>query len=230
MSTIIIPLLSHAQSIRRHQVSAYINLGNAYTHDFEKEFDDFCQLDPEDRELDEYCGFQIKNIGYGLSYSYNVNEKLKLGVCGGISFSDDIELSSYKKALLNHDWENQYNIESKLWYVMPTAEYVWLNKRFVRMYFSASLGIAHINHEKTLEKTLYSEVDKEIIEKFPEYWWYGERTVESTSSEGYSTSATKFAYQVVPLGIEVGSKRCCFFQEWGYGYKGVFMAGVRFSF
>ncbi|MBP5479300.1 MAG: hypothetical protein J6Y15_08070, partial [Bacteroidaceae bacterium] len=114
LSAIIIPLLSHAQSFRRHQVSAYINLGNAYTHDFEKEFDDFCQLDPEDRELDEYCGFQIKNIGYGLSYSYNVNEKLKLGVCGGISFSDDIELSSYKKALLNHDWENQYNIESKL--------------------------------------------------------------------------------------------------------------------
>ena len=27
LSAIIIPLLSHAQSIRRHQVSAYINLG-----------------------------------------------------------------------------------------------------------------------------------------------------------------------------------------------------------
>ena len=109
---------------------------------------------------------------------------------------------------------------------MPTAEYVWFNKRIVRMYSSASLGIAHINNEKTLNRTFY----KDNIEKQGEYWLYNGSTKESTYSEDYSTSGTKFAYQVVPFGIEVGSRRCCFFQEWGYGYKGIFTAGVRFSF
>ena len=98
------------------------------------------------------------------------------------------------------------------------------------MYSSASLGIVHISKEKTLNRTLYAELDKELLEKFPEYWCYGENPVEKTSSEEFSSSETKFAYQVIPFGIELGSRKFCFFQEWGYGYKGIFTAGVRFSF
>lgn len=227
LSAIIMPLLSHAQSIRRHQISAYVNLGNADTHDFEKELDDFSQ----GGETDFDCGLPIQYAGYGISYSYNVNGKLKLGVCGGMSFASDNRISPcYVEALRNHEWHNNYILDSKLWYVMPTAEYVWFNKRIVRMYSSASLGVVHISKEKTLDGILYAEVDKEIIEKFPNHWMYGEKNVEKTSSEEFSSSETKFAYQVIPFGFELGSRKFCFFQEWGYGYKGIFTAGVRFSF
>ena len=226
LSLVLAPLFCQAQDFRRHQISAYVNLGNANTHDFEIEKDDFFQIDPDDPEGYYDCGLPIQHAGYGISYSYSVNENLKLGVCGGLSFANDSELYTYENAAIDHHWNKSYIIESKLWYVMPTAEYVWFNKRIVRMYSSASLGIAHINNEKTLNRTFY----KDNIEKQGEYWLYNGSTKESTYSEDYSTSGTKFAYQVVPFGIEVGSRRCCFFQEWGYGYKGVFMAGIRFSF
>lgn len=36
-----------------------------------------------------------------------------------------------------------------------------------------------------------------------------------------------FAYQISPVGVEMGAGKCCFFIEGGYGYTGVVTAGIK---
>lgn len=54
-------------------------------------------------------------------------------------------------------------------------------------------------------------------------------TLDIASGDAVSDTGTEFAYQVSPLGFEVG-RSVCGFAEVGYGHQGVALVGVRYRF
>ena len=43
------------------------------------------------------------------------------------------------------------------------------------------------------------------------------------------TDRINYAYQFVPIGVEVGTKRCAGFIQWGIGMEGVISIGFRYG-
>lgn len=47
------------------------------------------------------------------------------------------------------------------------------------------------------------------------------------SCDGDQTAKATFAYQVSPVGVEMGKGNLCFYVEGGYGFTGMVMAGIK---
>lgn len=94
--------------------------------------------------------------------------------------------------------------------ILPAGELVYLKKRLVDIYGSASLGVmfTRINYSGYLNNMNNSTDNSLYISNF------------------YAT----FAFQINPVAIRVGNDRIGGFLELGVGYKGFLTAGVSIKF
>lgn len=86
--------------------------------------------------------------------------------------------------------------------VMPTARGYWFCKDGFRMYSSAAAGVALSSYDDHKNGTTDKETKTDM----------------------------QFAYHVSPVAFEFGTRKVCAFLEIGFGYKGIFNAGVSFGF
>lgn len=91
--------------------------------------------------------------------------------------------------------------------VMAHLKINWLNTRVVAMYSKVSLGA-------TFGKANVNNLYPDIYEvAFPE-----------------KSSKPRFAYNVAPVGIELGNRQYAAFMQCGFGAEGVFCIGFRYGF
>ncbi len=85
--------------------------------------------------------------------------------------------------------------------IMPTARAYWFRKSMFGMYSRAAAGVTFNSFDYLNAKD--------------------GKTVKDSESE------VSFAWQVSPVGIEIGSNKVSGFLEGGFGYQGLVIAGVR---
>lgn len=85
--------------------------------------------------------------------------------------------------------------------IMPTARAYWFRSKMFGMYSRVAAGIA---------LNIYDDYD---------------------ANDGKVTkSGTEFAFHFAPVSMEIGSNKICGFLELGYGYQGIFNAGIKVGF
>lgn len=97
---------------------------------------------------------------------------------------------------------NTGKIKSNYYSFMPSVTYNYWQQDNCQVYGCVSLGVG-------TENSTFSPVNKEL---------YSEKTEHSV----------KFAYQVSLFGIRYG-KKVGVFMELGYGYNGIFQAGISYN-
>ena len=239
LSLVLIPLLSYAQVsdydipvlwnydtslsktpfMLRNQIGVYVSAGNAVTEMYwQYKIDELCEM--TDYSDDIHCGLPIHFVGLGAEYYFNRDSKLKFGISGGIEISRYEHGYSYKPMETKMFSENN-SIRAKLWYVIPTVRYDWYRNGNLKCYSSASVGVARISYEHS--KELYNAYKYHDEEEY----FIGDQTGETKEWKEHSTVC---AYQAVPLGCELGNRWFNYFIEFGYGYKGKIITGIRYSF
>lgn len=89
---------------------------------------------------------------------------------------------------------------------MPHLKINWLNTKYVNLYSKvAILGIHHVTYKQE--------------EYYPELY-------EVNAPE---LGPTLMAYQITPVGVEVGTKRCAGFLQVGIGMEGLISIGFRYG-
>ena len=89
--------------------------------------------------------------------------------------------------------------------VFPMVRFSWLNKKHVTMYSKVAVGMTFIGDKY---KNVSDDGDEGKVE---------------------SEKDNLFAYQLSPVGIQVGSKLCGF-AELGFGRQGMFQFGLAYKF
>lgn len=132
---------------------------------------------------------------FGLGYRYHFNNIVSLGIDVGYQ-------NSIREYTLSPNNNSEPDIHRKkitqLFLIMPAADFTYLNKRIVKLYGGAALGIAI-----GAVKNTYS----------------GGKTKEEHAM-GYLP-----AFQLTPFGIRVGKEVAGYF-EVGLGYKGFLTLGL----
>ena len=239
LSLVLIPLLSYAQSsdydiprlwnynasfnnapfVCRHQVGVYVSAGNAVTEMYwQDKINELYKVGMYDE--DSSCGLPLHFVGWGVEYYFNRDSRWKFGVSGGREFAFQEMTGGYVVSETNKLY-HKYYVDAELWYVIPTVRYDWLKRSHLKFYSSASVGLARIRyeHKNKVFGTLASYLFDELI--------IGDQIGET---EKWTDHSTVCAYQAVPFGCELGNRWFNYFIEFGYGYKGKIITGIRYSF
>lgn len=93
--------------------------------------------------------------------------------------------------------------------ILPHLKINWLNTKYVNLYSKvAPLGIRYCTYHQ-------KEYFPDLYEVKPPFDSFSDRI-------GY-------AYQITPIGIEVGTKRCAGFLQVGMGMEGIISIGFRYG-
>lgn len=102
------------------------------------------------------------------------------------------------------DDKGTYKQTSDYIIVMPTVRANWFRNNYFGMYSRVAAG-AYVSFDSATQ------------------------TKDGKEAEDSSNDAG-FAFQVSPIGIEIGSRNLCGYIEGGFGYQGLIMAGLRLGF
>lgn len=91
--------------------------------------------------------------------------------------------------------------------IMPHLKINWLNTKYVNLYSKVALFGFH-----------YFTYKQEVY--YPELYEVTPPNPEETIME---------AFQFTPIGIEIGTKRCAGFMQFGYGQEGMLCVGFRYG-
>jgi hypothetical protein len=89
--------------------------------------------------------------------------------------------------------------------IMPAAKFNWTNGKMVRFYSKCAAGVMLDTSNQTTNKTANTEAKSE------------------------NKTDVLFAFQVSPLGLEVGTSLCGF-AEVGFGCQGLALIGLKYRF
>lgn len=153
--------------------------------------------------IDAFDGNHSDTRGYGTfsaGYRYSVNRFSFGADLSYIPFKTDVRL----KGSMNVD----YRSDDNYLVVLPTADYKYLERGYVKLYGSLGAGMV-FGHSSYKGKTVA-----------------GKKYVDGMSSN----SQTAFAFQITPIGIRVGNDLIGGFAEIGFGMKSFVCAGLSITF
>lgn len=164
------------------------------------------------------------SVGYGAIGATDIISIFGDGIVGTISGNIDElnttgEISAQYLYNLNKTWgigvgatfsetdgknkEKTYKQKSDYLIVMPTVRANWFRGNYFGMYSRVAAGVyAAFNSAKTTDGKVPSDSSNEV----------------------------GFAFQLSPIGLEIGSRKVCGYIEGGFGYQGMIMAGLRLGF
>ena len=204
-----LPALSWAQPKGRHQLSIGVGaVGNPADRALDAFTLDMCRLyglDPANR-YNPFLPNRHHLMVHG-QYKYRFTDRLAVGadIAWGTAHYNYRELGTKIRYVLfpvPYD-KVKLDMESSVWYVAPTADYRWFSafNNIIRLYSGLSLGALHYRHRMTPVK---------------------HETAKPQERQGW-----KFAYQLTPLGMEVGNDHFMGYVALGYGYAGIVTLGLR---
>ena len=146
------------------------------------------------------------NVLKTISYYYHFNHKIAVG--GLFTFGNVKDWLGYPE--VHRQGETQRTgytyVMGTSMFIMPSAKWLYLNNRWCSLYMKTSLGI----HYQSLH------LDSE--------------TIASEQTDKYSKKHLGFAYNVIPLGWEIGKQHFRWFMELGFCPKTNFQTGIIIRF
>lgn len=137
---------------------------------------------------------------YGLQYYYQVKPWCQVGVKALV---EGAKVTRYTDTTATHI-ETQYRMS--IFSVLPSVRFTYLNRQWVRLYSGAEVGCAYIYDSRN----------------------FLERDSSQDNSES-KTTPFAFAFNVTPIGVEVG-KGFFGFVETNVGYDALIKAGIGCRF
>lgn len=210
------PLLTHAQTARRHQVSLSVG---AVTPPADKDFDDFtlemCRRydwNPANRYQHLLRGRRHRVAT--LSYHYRATERLSVGasVTLGSALHHYRDEAYYPGSIallpVVHEMYAKAHMTSRMLYVAPSVRYVWFahHSGWTRLYSGASVGAYRLH-------TRFRPIQVE----------------EGKQAQDYDETRWRMGYQVTALGVDYGKGLVSTFAEVGYGHQGLLTVGLRMA-
>lgn len=194
----------------RHELRLSANFGNVFNN---ASYDHFGQLVRESQHLiddpDAFsCGLgAVINASISLSYFYHFNPQWSAGLIVGTGRRpyDDLVIENITSAQGNDPNQPLYagHLNCTDWYFMPAAKLKWCFMSKSCLYSKAAFG-AMSQHE-------YFAADNCNLFNDSRRTWHA-------------------AYQLSPVGVEMGSGSMRFFAELGYGMEGVVNIGMSYHF
>jgi len=219
LSVMLLPVLSHAQELKKHEIGFSFAFGGQAENHFENYCDKMNHPYPGNANYADEIEIPMLYRGFNLDYFYHIDKHWSVGASFGWAVGEDSNFDCQQLTETEEANHGNY-IRSNMFHFMPTVRYDWLKVKAMRFYSSASLGVAYMKF-RTKDVMTKSKLVPEDPGCYIEY----DRTDNVTDRE----SKLVFAYQATPVGFEAGY-RFRGFVELGYGYKGVFAGGVRFNF
>lgn len=141
-----------------------------------------------------------------LQYLYRVAPKLKIGA--GLTYQHT------SATLKVQDKEGSYHDIAKAsnnyFTVVPTAKFMWIEKKHVGLYSKAAAGICIASNSSEFSNGVQVDSSKK------------DQILDDIKSD----KGTRFGYHVSAIGFEAGSKSIRGFAEVGYGFQGFVQAGL----
>ena len=213
-----------AQQQIRHEFSMGFGVGNNMA---DKKVSDVVDhyLSTYHMESEMGCSDFIgdSHITMSFEYHYRLNQRWAVGCVAGWGLSnesyDGIEEhgSAPQSYLAKHGSE-----QSRIFYIAPSVRYSWLTtmRGHMQLYSRAALGTIRQHmlfdyQQAVTDGRLFTAIEEET---------------NSYRQEHFDEVKWRTAYQLTPVGIDLGNRFIHFYSELGYGFQGVFTIGTRFTF
>ncbi len=208
LATLCFALQMQAQSFK-HELKLSFGFGdephlNSVKNDYVKQF----KLEEDASAFGLFLGI---NYAFNMEYLYHFSPKWAVGV--DISYTEaaakgahlpwDEQLGNNPYLLLYGGIffsifpNDELNLSSKAWTFMPEAKYTWLDNGHFTLYSKGGLGLRYYRLQS--ESSHFPNIKEEKI---------------------------KVAYQLSPVGIEIGGNHVRFTSELGYGQQGILNMGI----
>lgn len=160
-----------------------------------------------------FSSFQNINSSLNMEYIYHLNKRWAVGA--DISYTEAAAKGAHRP-LTEEEKDNPFRLifeglfysifpndelklSSKAWTVMPEVHYKWLENRNFTLYSKVGMGIS-----------------------------YYQLKSKSSNFPNIKENKMRLAYQLSPVGIELGSHRLRFTSELGYGLQGIWNIGLAY--
>lgn len=159
------------------------------------------------------------NVSAHLEYLYHINRKIAIGGAigigetkgsgGGVPYDQSYEgwdaYSYVCRRFINVFFpDNIISTYSYSFHIMPEIKYTWLDNGHFALYSKGGIGIRYYKFDLDSNDTFqYPEIHEDKC---------------------------KVAYQISPVGIEIGSNHLRFSSELGYGQQGIVNFGLVWHF
>lgn len=132
------------------------------------------------------------------NYTYKFNKVIGLGV----TFAYDN--NNYDMVDKNADRISVCNVKQNIFSALVHLKVNWVRTKVVTMYSKVGFGGSYYNNKVTkLQPEELYDINTDNMKK------------------------GRFAYSIVPVGIELGNKQYAAFMQCGYGVEGIFSIGFR---
>ena len=200
--------------MKRHEVGYSIGfIPCPYFWENDKGLEDFFYrhygLKPPAGEERWYHGANV-TCTLNLDYLYNLNEKWAVGAFFG--FSND-RGNPDARELKSDEGYVKGSLDFTMWYVLPSVRYVWRSFSDGRgqLYSGLSIGLFRQKTRFCAEESDFYEIDHTKEKYIHKYW-------------------TELTGQFTFVGFSVRLKRFKFYSELGYGCRGLYTAGAKYTF
>ena len=155
-----------------------------------------------------YCGLgAVVNASASLAYYYHLDRRWAVGLIAGTGGQCYESLASREAAHGQQQESTTYagDIYSTSWFFIPTVKLHWAFQPAIRFYAKCGVGAMS-------QHNWFDPADGfRAAQSFDERTWH-------------------WAYQLSPVGIEMGKDRLRFYCELGYGHEGVLTMGFSTFF
>lgn len=205
------PLAACAQSYR-HELRASFGMGS--DHRFNQTVNRYIDRYGLEKEFVSFGILRGVNLSAQLEYYCHLNRRIAIGGAVGYGSAYGRLVRPYESAegdwlsevylplIYPYDWDDPgTDVESRSLSVMPGLKVTWLEAGPVVLYSKGNAGLRH--YRLTVSSRDYPEIND---------------------------SRLKFAFQLSPVGVEVGGRHVKFFTEIGYGQQGIVTMGAVWHF
>lgn len=179
------------------------------------------------------------HLNLSLDYYYRLHQLWRVGITLGYCWASENYEYDYRQANTNPQEERLRIAEGgtelnntkcgrfsdRVFYVMPSLKFFFpFSKNWnARLYARASAGIMlqHLSFDYSMR----------IIDYDPKSIPFGEVADNPfpVKTEQTDDNRWRFAYQVMPVGVDIPFGRFAVFAEVGYGYQGTILTGMRYE-
>lgn len=215
-----------AQQPIRHEFSMGFGVGNNMA---DKKVNDVVDhyLETYHMESEMGCSDFVgdSHITLSFEYHYRLNQRWAVGCIAGWGISKESYDGIEEHGAAPHSYLAKYGSEqSRIFYIAPSVRYSWLTtmRGHMQLYSRAALGTIR---QHMIFDYQQAASDGRLYTAFED-----DTQRDEYRHEHFDEVKWRSAYQLTPVGIDLGNRFIHFYSELGYGFQGVFTIGTRFTF
>lgn len=219
-----------AQQQIRHEFSMGYSVGNNMA---DKKVNDVVDHYLETYHMESTMGCSDiigdSHITMSFEYHYRLNQRWAVGCIAGWGLSNESyegieeqhaeQKAAPKSYLAKHGTE-----QSRIFFISPSVRYSWLTimRGHMQLYSRVALG--------TIRQHMLFDYQQAASDGRQYTALEDDTQRDGYRQEHFDEVRWQTAYQLTPVGIDLGNRFIHFYSELGYGFLGIFTIGMRFTF